>query len=207
MAKKSHLGEKGNQNVDIHNTDEVGNLWLHHEDEELPSADDLRRGEATALGRQRKDRHPGIPLFARLSTADVKRLRRLQRRGQMSFVDWVRHAIALDEQERPSEAQHYPRRIVPEQVAVIAERELIIAANNLMAVAERQTDWEARKNLRADAGVIMEVAAWHSESCRQWEDIRRREKSESPTATTRGNADHTPALSTTARRRPPSPDV
>ena len=136
---------------------EEGALWLHQGDDDLPEPSMLKRGTRAWRG---VEYHAGKQVHAWLAAGDLRRLRRLQKRHQMSFAAWLRYAIALDEEQRPSEAGEYVRQIIPEQVAIVGERELTVAAEGLMAIAERQSDWEARKNLRADAGVIMDVAAY-----------------------------------------------
>lgn len=136
---------------------EDGALWTHQGDDDLPEPSMLKRGSRAW---RVVEYHEGKQVHAWLNTGDLRRLRRLQKRHQMSFAAWLRYAIALDEEQRPSEAGEYVRQIIPEQVAIVGERELTVAAEGLMAIAERQSDWQAKKNLRADAGIVMDVAAY-----------------------------------------------
>ena len=150
--------------------DDSGTLWAHQGDDDLPDPIGLKRDMAE--GRPRKEYHRGILKQVWLSPAEAKRLRRLQMRHGLSFAAWVRRALDLDEKERPSEAKDYVRKIIPEQVAVVAERELITVAETLSAIANRQTDWQAKKNLRGDAGVIMDVAAYFTEIRKEYERLQ-----------------------------------
>ncbi len=147
-----------------------GTLWAHQGDDDLPDPIDLKR--KLTEGRPRHEYHRGIHLQLWMSPAEVKRLKRLQMRHGLSFAGWVRRALDLDEKERPSEAKDYVRKIIPEQVAIIAERELVQSAETLAAVANRQADWQAKKNLRADAGVIMDVAAYFTEIRKEYERLQ-----------------------------------
>lgn len=161
----------GYQKVGTHTKEDLATLWPHQGDDDLPDPLDLKR--RMEQGRRRQDRHRNIQVKVRLSVADRRRLMRLQKRQQLTLTDWVRRAIDLDEAIRPSEAKEYVRKIVPEQVAIIAERELTQAAETLTAVANRQSDWEMRKNLRADAGAIMDAAAWFTEVRKEYERLSR----------------------------------
>ena len=168
MAQQSIDG--GYQMAASHTTDETANLWPHLGDDDLPDALDLKRG--MAQGRRRGDRHRGSQVNVRLGTADHRRLIRLVKKRGLGLSEWLRRAIDLDEAIRPSEAKDYVRKIIPEQVAIIAERELVQAAETLTAVANRQSDWEARKNLRADAGLIMDAAAWFTDVRKEYERLQ-----------------------------------
>lgn len=137
-------------------TDE-GALWTHQGDDDLPDPQVLKQG---TYAWRHKDYHQGKQVTAWLAAGDLRRLRRLQKKQQLSFAAWLRHVIALDEAQRPSEAGEYVRQIIPEQVAVLAERELTLSAETLMAVADRQEDWQAKRQLRAEAGTIMDAAAY-----------------------------------------------
>lgn len=162
----------GYQKLDIQHEDTTSDasaLWAHQGDDDLPDPLELKRN--LRQGRIRKDYHRDKQLIVRLSSGDLRRLRRLQRRNQLSFQAWVMRMIALDEQIRPSEAKDYVRKIIPEAVAVVAERELIQAGETLMAVADRQGDWQTKKNLRGDAGVIMDAAAWFTDVRREYERL------------------------------------
>ncbi len=160
----------GYQKLGTHTKDDEGTLWPHEGDDDLPSPLDLKR--SMEQGRTRKDYHRHIQIKARLAPADLRRLRRLQTSRGLSFQSWLLRAMALDESIRRSEAKDYVRKIIPEQVAIIAERELVQAAETLTAVANRQSDWEARKNLRADAGVIMDAAAWFTDVRKEYERLQ-----------------------------------
>ena len=133
-------------------------LWAHQGDDDLPNP------RAVKLNRRKRCSPVRfMQVKAKITPAERKRLERLQRRHQLSFVGWLRYAMSLDESIRPREAHDYIRRIIPEAVAVIAERELTVAAEGLMAVASRQNDRIARRNLNQDAGLILDAAAWFTE--------------------------------------------
>lgn len=149
--------------------DEKVALWAHQGDDDLPDATALKRD--MAQGRPRKNYHRGHLLQVWATGDEMRRLRRIQKNAQMSFAEWFRHALAMSESIRPSEAKDYVRKIIPEAVAVIAERELAQAGETLMAVANRQADWEAKRNLRADAGVIMDAAAWFTDVRKEYERL------------------------------------
>lgn len=146
-----------------------GVLWAHQGDDDLPDPIELKRNMAE--GRPRNEYHRGVHKQLWLSPDEAKRLRRMQMRHGLSFAGWVRRALDLDEKERPSEAKDYVRKIIPEQVAVVAERELVQASETLMAIAGRQSDWQAKRNLRADAGVVADVAAYFSEIRKEYERL------------------------------------
>lgn len=164
------MDESGMKKLVLHKApDDGAPLWAHQGDDDLPDPIDLKRN--LAEGRPRKEYHRGVLKQVWLSPVEVKRLERFQRRYGLSFAGWVRRALDLDEKERPSEAKDYVRRIIPEQVAIVAERELIQAAETLMAIAGRQSDWQAKRNLRADAGVIADVAAYFTEIRKDYERL------------------------------------
>lgn len=169
MAKS--LDDGGYQMVGTHQKEDSGTLWPHQGDDDLPDPIELKRH--MTQGRSRHGVHDGTQMKVWLSVADRRRISRLQMRYQLSLTDWVRRAIDLDEAIRPSEAKDYVRKIIPEQVAIVAERELVQAAETLKAVANRQSDWEAKRNLRADAGVIMDVAAYFTDVRKEYERLAR----------------------------------
>ena len=168
MAAKVESG--GYQKVGTHQKEDAVTLWAHQGDDDLPDPIDLKRN--LEQGRSRHGYHRGRQLKVWISPIDRRRIERLQRRYQLSLSEWVRRAIDLDEAVRPSEAKDYVRKIIPEQVAIIAERELVQAAEALAAIANRQADWQAKKNLRADAGVIMDVAAYFTEIRKEYERLQ-----------------------------------
>lgn len=180
MARKKLGG--GTTLVELHSDDDMGTLWAHQGDDDLPDPLTLKRGATPAP--PRKDKHRGVHLNLWLTLSEIKRLRRLQKRGQFSFAAWVRHAMALDEQQRASDATGYIKRIVPEQVAIVAEQELIPVAEGRMALAERQTDWEAKRNLRNSAGIVMDTAAYFTSVRRDYERLARSAPAQSPASTT-----------------------
>lgn len=167
MADKIDGG--GYKMVASHVGDESTNLWPHTGDDDLPDATTLKRN--LEEGRSRRGRHLGRQLNVRLAAADYRRLERLLKRRNLGTTDWIRRCIDLDEQIRPSEAKDYVRKIVPESVAVIAERELVQQAETLMAIAARQSDWEAKRNLRSDAGVVMDAAAYFTDIRKEYERL------------------------------------
>ena len=158
----------GRQKLGVHIDDEPANLWPHLNDDDLPDPIALKR---SVVATRRKDYHRGIRLTLRLNPLEYKRLQRLQRRRGLTVMDWFRRALELDEKERPSEAGQYVRRIVPEQVAIESERWMSIIGQILFAAADQQTDWEAKKAMRAQAGVVMDTAAYHTDVRRDWERL------------------------------------
>lgn len=202
MAKDMKLS--GYHGIGSHANPEKGALWAHQGDDDLPDPTEVKRTTRGASAHRRRT----IQVHARINPTERKRLDRLQRRHQLSFNEWLRYAIALDESIRPSEARDYVRRIIPETVVVIAERELATAAESLMAVAARQTDRIARRNLRQDAGLIMDAVAWFTEIRHEYERMTTLPEPPrlSGPATTRKTAGHTTPRSKSIPLPPPTRD-
>lgn len=118
--------------------------------------------------------HRSHTMFRVWLTADeARRVLRLQKRHQLSRVDWVRQAIARDEATRPSEAGDYVRKIVPEALATLMEEVCTRQGEALMAMADRpQLDWAARKQYRQDAGAYLDAASWFTEVRQQYQRFR-----------------------------------
>lgn len=118
--------------------------------------------------------HRSHTMFRVWLTADeARRVTRLQKRHQLTRVDWVRQAIARDEAARPSEAGDYVRKIVPEELAVLMEEVCTRQGEALMAMADRPLlDWAARKQYRRDAGAYLDAAAWFTEIRQHYQRLR-----------------------------------
>lgn len=166
-----HSPDKEREGMNIDSLEERYNLWPHEGDDDLPNATDIKRGKRTV----RRDYHRGIRLNVWLTANERKRIERLQKRYQLTFQDWVRRAIDLDEKERPSEATQYVRQIVPEPIAVLGERACILMGEIKMAEAERHDDWETRKALRQEASDWQNGAAWFTDVRKAWERLANRE--------------------------------
>ena len=170
MAKQVDGDDAGMKKLVLHiPPEEKAALWAHQGDDDLPDPSVLKR--TMNQGRRRKNYHRGHLLQVWATPDEMRRVRRIQRQGHMTFAEWFRHALTTLEAIRPSEAKDYVRKIIPEAVAVVAERELIQAGETLMAVADRQGDWQTKKNLRGDAGVIMDAAAWFTDVRREYERL------------------------------------
>ena len=159
------MTDAGSKKLGAHIDDEPFNIWTREQDEELPDPAELRRGPEVV----RKDYHRGTRMSVWISPAEKKRIDRLRMRRGLTFQDWFRRAIDLDEKERPSEAAQYVRRIVPEQLAILAERACSLLGDIKFADAARQSDWEARKALKEEAGAYYNAAAWCTDVRREWE--------------------------------------
>lgn len=166
--------DAGSKKLGVHIDDERYNLWPHQGDDDLPDPLLLKRGAPVV----RKDYHRGIRMSVWLTPNERTRIARLQKRRQLTFQDWVRRAIDLDEKARPSEAGQYMRRIVPEQVAILGERACSLLGDIKFADANRQTDWETRKALRAEAGAWWNAAAWFSDVRKDYERLDRSPETE-----------------------------
>lgn len=168
MAHK--IEDAGSKKLGVHIEDEPYNVWTREQDEELPDPASLKRGPRVV----RRDYHRGVRLNVWISPAEKKRVERLRMKRGLSFQEWFRRCIDLDEKERPSEASQYVRRIVPEQFAILAERALCLMGEVKFADAIRQTDWEVKKALKEEAGFYMDAAAWATDVRKEWELLTRK---------------------------------
>lgn len=177
---------------------ETGTIWAHQGDDDQPEVQTLKTQTTRRHLKPYYRRHKRLHVM--LSPADMQRVERLQRRRGWTKVEWVRHCISLDESQRPREAGQYIRSIVPEQICVVAERELTQNAESLMAVADRQSDWTVRQQLHKDAGILMDVAGWFTEKRREYDRIHAQGSGQSTYSTTGGTGGRRPAEHTTASR-------
>lgn len=166
------------------NVSEEGNLWAHQGDDDQPSPDRLKKHPSYQVSKPYYTRHRQFHVH--LSAGDMERLERLQKHRGLSKAEWLRHAIAMDEAQRPSEAGQYVRRIIPEQVAIVAEQILNQWGEVVDHQAERYSDWQVRRAHRQDAGQVWDAASWFGEVRREYERLHAQDAAQSPAATTAG---------------------
>lgn len=182
------------------NLENRGTIWAHQGDDDQPDPAVVRGQTPHRRLKPYYARHKRLHVM--LSPDDMARLRRLAAGRQWSLTEWVRHAITLDESQRPTEAGQYRRKIVPEVVAIIGERLAMREYHNLMAEAEGQSDWQVKKALHDEAGLIADAAGWFTETRREIDRIRSRGEATPTGSTTGGSGPRTSAERTTASRPP-----
>lgn len=121
--------------------------------------------------------HPLVQ--TRLRITDRDRLIRQLKKRQLRLSEWILDALARDEAERPTESEARARMIFDESACRQAEEVLIREADLLMQLGERhKADPLRAREYRQRAGVLMNSAAFFTESLRKYRQIRARGSSD-----------------------------
>lgn len=99
-------------------------------------------------------------LRTRLPLAEHQRLHLLLVSSGLSLRDWLIAQINRCAAERLPESQGDVKKIVPAEVADLAQKVLELEANRLLEAAAKLSDRELRAERRREAGRLLDAADW-----------------------------------------------